>query len=68
MTLRKGQKLIAWACKKVKARNDIVVSIYTKRGTMYEALNSQDVNATRLIFNMSDKEFDEVLNILDEDI
>ena len=62
MTLRKGQKLIAWACKKVETDDDIVVSVYTKKGTRHEALNSQDVNATRLIFNMSDKEFDEILN------
>ena len=63
MTLRKGQKLIAWANSKVK--DDIVVSVYTPDGKRYEGMNWKDVAATRIIFNMSNSEFDAVLQDLE---
>jgi hypothetical protein len=60
MTLRKGQKLIAWAIQKVGTDDDISISVYSNKGN-HEGINSRDVYATRLIFNMSNEEFDKVM-------
>jgi hypothetical protein len=58
--MRKGQKLINWALSKVGNDADITISMYSMKGN-YEGMNFKDVYATRIIFNMSDQEFDKIM-------